>query len=127
MTTLLFIIISAISKAISDKITFHYSKSIFKYFNNQQYFNPKYSWKNKYKNGNPILGERFFLSTTMFVFLTDFWHLIQFFYLTSMFLAIVLYKPIFDSVIIDFIVLRVAFGIVFNLFYNVLLTIKKQI
>ena len=67
------ILISGISKAIMDKISYHYDKSIFKKLG--PFWNPEESWKFKYKNNDPDQGERFLGSTTIFVSLTDAWHL----------------------------------------------------
>jgi hypothetical protein len=67
------IAIAAISKAIQDKIQFHFDRSIFK--NLGVFWNPSESWKRKYKNNDPIQGPAFLGSTTIFVSLTDAWHL----------------------------------------------------
>jgi hypothetical protein len=77
------IFISSIARAISNKIQFHYDKSVFR---NKKWFNPLTSWKNKWKlnsAGNPIMNnkgnykERFFGSSTIFVLFTDAWHLFE--------------------------------------------------
>lgn len=73
-----------------DKITHHYSTSIFsdnKY--NQLFWNPIISWKNKWKHGNKEFGEKFWGSSRWFVFLTDAWHLAQFFMITFFSLAVI--------------------------------------
>ena len=67
------IAIAAISKAIQDKIQFHFDRSIFK--NLGTFWNPSESWKRKYKNNDPTQGPAFLGSTTIFVSLTDAWHL----------------------------------------------------
>ena len=46
----LLLIISGVSKAIMDKINFHYSESVFVTLNGL-FWNPVYSWMNKYKEG----------------------------------------------------------------------------
>ena len=73
---LVFIIISTFSKSIMDKLQFHYDKSIFKNFKNQQFWDGRISWKNKWKNGDKEQGEKFPGSSTIFVFSTDAWHLL---------------------------------------------------
>ena len=116
MIILAFIILAAIMKAVMDSLQFHYSASIFRFWN-ADFWNPHYSWKNKYKHGNPKFGEKFFGSTTFFVFLTDGWHLAQFFFLNSMIAAIVTYEPIFN-VWLDFILLGIGFRVVFQIFFK---------
>lgn len=69
----LLIIIAAVSKAIQDKIQFHFDKSIFK--NLGTFWNPIESWKRKYKDNDFTKGPTFWGSTTIFVSLTDAWHL----------------------------------------------------
>lgn len=128
------IIIAAISNSILDSLQFHYSISFFKKLKNQQFFNPELSWKNKWKfdvKGN-IIGEKFFGSSTIFTSLTDAWHLFKLIMLTSLFAAIVLYKPIielngdFAELIINFILLRAIYGIVFELVFSRILVKKKK-
>lgn len=67
------LLISAISKAVQDKLQFHFEKSVFSKLGD--FWNPQTSWKRKYKNGDPKQGELFLGSTTIFVSLTDAWHL----------------------------------------------------
>ena len=67
--------ISALAKAIQDKLQFHFEKSVFMSVKNPQYWNPVISWKNKYKNYDKTRGERFLGSSTIFVSLLDGWHL----------------------------------------------------
>ena len=74
-------------------------------------------WRFKYKNGDPKLGEKFLGSTTVLVSLTDFWHLAQMIFLTSIFAAIIFYKPMINWWA-DFIIMRVAFGLMFELMYG---------
>lgn len=70
--TILFTI-SAIAKAVQDKLQFHFEKSVFKSLGS--FWNPKESWKNKYRNNDPKQREKFLGSTTIFVSFTDAWHL----------------------------------------------------
>ena len=81
--SIVLIIISSITRAISNKIQFHYEKSVFR---NKKWFNPLTSWKNKWKLnsiGNPFINnkgeniERFLGSSTIFVVFTDAWHLFE--------------------------------------------------
>ena len=68
--------ISAVAKAIMDKLSFHYSSSVFpKLTKAENFWNPQFSWRNKYKNGDSKQGEKFLGSSTIFVGLTDAWHL----------------------------------------------------
>ena len=69
----LLIALAGISKAVQDKTSFHFERSIF--FHKSDFWNPEKSWKFKWKNGDPKQGERFPLSTTLLVSLTDAWHL----------------------------------------------------
>lgn len=74
------IIIAGICKAIQDKISFHWHKSVFSKIKNPkviQWFNPETSWKNKYEwfPNNKILT---WLISNPLVMLTDAWHLFGF-------------------------------------------------
>jgi hypothetical protein len=86
-------IMAAISKAIMDKLHFHYNKSIFykghASIDHDFFWNPQISWRNKYKKRNPEKGPRFLFSTTVLVFLTDGWHLFQFFMGTFIVITVV--------------------------------------
>jgi hypothetical protein len=124
MLTLILIILSGLSKAVTDKLQFHYSESIFSRFDNQQWWNPAISWKNKWKNGDSKYGERFFLSSTILVFVTDAWHFFQAIKHVFYFTAIVLYVPIFKFAIIDFVLLYVVHNIVFEFTFSKLLKLN---
>lgn len=74
---IILIIISGISKAIQDKISFHWDKSVFSKIKNPkvvQWFNPETSWKNKYEwfPNNKVLT---WLISNPLVSITDAWHL----------------------------------------------------
>lgn len=69
----LLIFISGLSKAIQDKIQFHFYESKFRKLGN--FWNPEESWKRKYKDNDPKKGEWFLGSSTIFVSFTDAWHL----------------------------------------------------
>lgn len=128
------IIIASIADSVLDSLQFHYSISIFKKFKNQQFFNPELSWKNKWKldeKGN-IIGEKFLGSSTIFTSLTDAWHFFKFIMLTSLFATIVLYKPIielngdFVELVVNFILLRAIYGVVFEFVFSRILVKKKK-
>ena len=74
ITAYLLLAIAGVSKAVMDKITFHYYGSVFKMLN-EYFWNPIYSWMNKYKFGSEDFRPRFFGSTTFLVWATDAWHL----------------------------------------------------
>ena len=114
------ILVSAVGKSVMDKLQFHYSKSIFSKFKNQQFWNPEISWKNKWKNGNKLQGESFFLSSTLFVFTTDAWHLFQNIFLNSLFLGLffITFKEISWLKALLFLLSRVIFGLTFTYVYT---------
>ena len=121
--------IAGASKAIMDKLQFHYHKCIFKFDPvkyNQKLWDPTISWENKYKEGS-MTEPKFLGSTTFFVFLTDAWHFFQMIMLLSLFIGISLtafYSGSFIYMIIKVIVLRSFFGLSFSIFFNKILNIK---
>ena len=124
------IIISGISKAVMDKIQFHYHKSIFKDVlkYNQQFWNPLLSWQNKYKE-NSMVEPKFKGSTTFFVFVTDAWHLSQTVLLSSLFIGIALTAYNSETpleLIGKIIILRCFFGAAFELFFRKILAAKES-
>ena len=72
----IFLIAAACCNATMDKLWYHYDKSIFANWENQQWTDPRISWKNKWAKGYEDNGEkeRFPGSSTIFVFMTDLWH-----------------------------------------------------
>lgn len=116
MISFTLILIAAICKAVSDTLADHYGHSIFR----GSWWDKSTSWRNKWKNGDPANGEAFPGSSTVLVFTTDAWHLFNMVQYTAFFLAVVLYQPVF-SWWVDFLIGRVAFGLVFELFYKWLL------
>ncbi len=76
---LLLVFIAGMSKGVSDTLQFHYPKSVFATFANQeQYWNPAISWKNKYKDYDKgDTREAFIFSRSLLVWYTDAWHLAQ--------------------------------------------------
>lgn len=118
---LLFIVMSAISESIMDKIQFHFDKSIFnsdKY--NKLFWNPLESWKNKWNED--MTKPKFFLSTTLFVFLTDAWHFFKFVKNTSIFIGLPLIVMGQFNIIISVIIARIVYGLVFTLFFDKVLS-----
>lgn len=111
---IILLLIAAVAKAIMDALQFN------SLLNRSPYWNPTVSWRNKYKfyTGNAATSEpAFFGSTTFFVFLTDGWHLMQFIFLNSLFALMILHKQRF-GLIIDFIAMRVIFGVIFEITYR---------
>lgn len=120
------VMISAIAKAGMDKINFHFYESIFSKFSHR-FWNSEYSWQNKWRDGNPDLGEDYPFSSTLFVFLTDGWHLLQFIFLNSFFVAlflIALHDFSYREAIVQLILLRALFGLVFELHFKYIFAIK---
>lgn len=56
VTISILLLISALAKSVMDKISFHFSTSVFKNVKNPQYWNPAISWKNKYNNLDSTQG-----------------------------------------------------------------------
>ena len=128
MISLILMALSGACKSISDTCLFHYDTSIFK---GKLFFNSNESWKMKYKNGDKAQGDRFFLSSTVLVGFTDSFHL---FGMINSFLicaAIVLYIPITGikikvlSVLVDFVIIKIAHQSVFHAFYTWIFVRKK--
>lgn len=74
------VFIAGIAKAIQDKTSFHWEKSIFSRIKNKklkQWFNPSLSWKNKHEwfPNNKILT---WIISNPLVMITDAWHLFGF-------------------------------------------------
>lgn len=102
------------TKAIQDKLQFHFDNSIFSKLGN--FWNPQQSWKNKWKNGNKEEGEKFFLSSTLLVSLTDAWHLFGLIRNFSIFLALgILINPLY---ILYYILFFTLFHILFTYAFN---------
>lgn len=124
--------IAGLSKAISDKLVHHYTKSIFTRFN-PNFWNPSISHNNKYKGGLKENGEKFFLSTTALVMFTDAWHLFNFVGNSCLIFSTVLalksgflYYCSWYYVVIYFVVFKSVFTGSFNLFYSKVFIIKKK-
>lgn len=121
--------IAGMSKAIMDKLQFHYHKCLFKFDPvryNQNFWDPTLSWSNKYKEGS-MTEPKFFGSTSYFVFLTDAWHLFQMLMLICLFIGIAVtsfYSGSFIFMMVKVIILRLFFGLSFTLFFNRFLSMK---
>lgn len=102
MYSLIFIIISAISKAISDTLSHHYKNSIF------------------YKKGDfwDINKQGKFLRFTKYPF--DGWHIFNSIMIISFITGFVFYEQTFNPVLEIFIG-GIVFNLTFNLFYNKIL------
>lgn len=77
MTGIIFIIIGIFSafigKAVADKVTWHWNKSIFRKFSRTGFFGPpQFTSERKYESESRI---KRFLMSTIFVAFTDIWHL----------------------------------------------------
>ncbi len=126
MLSILFFILAGASNAIMDKISFHWDRSIFKGTKFEQWANPKISYKNKWKNkSNSLDGERFPGSSTIFVWTTDLWHFAQSFMITFFVLGVLSYDGIVNigdlyilNLIIDYVILKMAFSISFEIFWS---------
>lgn len=122
--------IAGISKAVMDKVQFHYHKCIFKLDPvkyNQKFWDPTLSWENKYKEGS-MTEPKFLGSTTYFVFMTDAWHLFQMIMLTCLFVGIAItafYGGSLIYMVIKVAILRAFFGLTFTLFFNKFLNVKS--
>ena len=131
MISLILMALAGVCKAVMDTLQFHFDKSIFQGGKTTFFFDPRFSWLNKYKNTDPNQGEKFFGSTTIFVAFTDAWHL---FGMINSFLicaAIVLYSPITPikikalSILVDFLIIKIAHQSVFHAFYTWIFRAKK--
>lgn len=128
MISLILICFLGISKAVIDTCLFHYENSVFK---GKLFFNSDESWKFKYRNNDPKQGDKFFLSSTVFVGFTDSFHLFGMINHILICAAIVLYSPITPikikvlSILVDFVILKVAHQTCFHIFYTWVFSRKK--
>lgn len=135
MISAVLIFIAAIANSVGDKIQFHWGTSIFAGRGWDSWANPQVSWRRKWKwsNGKPdlMLGEAFPGSSTVFVSFTDLWHLSKSIQLTSIFLACVLWVPIVNcqnqilEIGINFVIVRIIYGVTFEIFYSRVLGSRK--
>ena len=130
MLSVLFLVLAGMCNAVMDKIVFHWDDSVFKGSKLDWWANPEVSYKNKWKNNsNSSGGEKFPGSSTVFVWVTDLWHFSQSFMISFFVLAALFYADgiinYFDNnwfnIFIDFIILKSAFSLTFELFWSVIL------
>jgi hypothetical protein len=130
MLSVLFLALAGMCNAVMDKIVFHWDDSVFKGSKLDWWANPEVSYKNKWKNNsNSSGGEKFPGSSTVFVWVTDLWHFAQSFMISFFVLAALFYGDgiinYFDNnwfnIFIDFIILKSAFSLTFELFWSVIL------
>ena len=123
--SLIFIMLAAICNAIMDKITYHWYSSVFCSNVDITWWNPEISWLNKHVNKNPNMPIKKICWGLFDVPCTDAWHTFK----SSMVVLIVLAIVTFDCTIVrfwyEYIIMIIAFGLMwnltFNLFYNKLL------
>ena len=135
MISAILVILAAIANSISDKIQFHWGSSIFAGRGWDAWANPQISWRRKWKWANQkldtMIGEAFPGSSTIFVSFTDLWHFTKSIQLTSIFLACVLWSPIISlqswllETAVNFAILRVIYGVTFEIFYSKVLRSKE--
>ena len=106
-------VLSGISKAIMDKLAFHFERSVFS--NTTSWWNPKKSWENKYtwSKGKKFL--QWILSNPL-VFITDAWHFFQAVFsvsIVSCFFVAGMFLPWWTSI-----VLYVSNRIIFHIFFT---------
>ena len=130
MLSVLFLVLAGMCNAVMDKIVFHWDDSVFKGSKLDWWANPEVSYKNKWRNNsNSSGGEKFPGSSTVFVWVTDLWHFAQSFMISFFVLAALFYGDgiinYFDNnwfnIFIDFIILKSAFSLTFELFWSVIL------
>ena len=130
MLSVLFLVLAGMCNAVMDKIVFHWDDSVFKGSKLDWWANPEVSYRNKWKNNsNSSGGEKFPGSSTVFVWVTDLWHFAQSFMISFFVLAALFYGDgiinYFDNnwfnIFIDFIILKSAFSLTFELFWSVIL------
>lgn len=122
MLSVIFILICGAACSIMDTLAHHFSKSVFSKLRNT-YWDASISWQNKYIDLDKSKGIRkFFNFIPIPVFLTDGWHLFKSILILSAFLAAYFYEPITNIFLLDLIILRTEFGIVFTILYKYALT-----
>lgn len=132
---IILIVSASVADAIMDTIQFRLSSSRLP---QNRWWNPQFSWYMKWKMTNegciipntkrpwyylglykPTFVEKFMWSSTILVFTTDAWHMGKSLKLNAIFLAITL---ALDLVVIEsilaFIVLRVVYGLIFELLFS---------
>ena len=106
--------ISAASKAVMDKLQFHFAQSWFAGAKKQQWWNPKLSHRNKYTwSNNKFIA---WSLQTWLVSITDAWHLFGFFRDFSLFSAVAVASGNYW-----FLLLYPVYRLNFHLFFHYLL------
>lgn len=117
--TILFIALAGICNAVMDTLAHHFYTSIFNDLKfNPQFWNPLISWENKYSKWLPVA-------------FTDAWHLFKSGMLTFLSIAITINFTLALThsgwdLFINFIIIRIVFGLMFDLFYDILLLKSKK-
>lgn len=102
-------VLSGVSKAVMDKVNFHFKQSIFNSPRfKEQFWNHEISHSNKWKNGDKRQGERFWKSSTWFVMFTDAWHLFQFFTRTFLVFGVCLVLTSTIYILNDFLAILIS-------------------
>jgi len=114
MVSIILLFVAGFCNGLMDRLQFHYP---YNWNLNEQFWNPHYSWVNKYNNQMVGDGRRKWWILNIPVMFTDGWHLIKAIMLLCIGFGVVLYTPMFN-IIIDFLIIRTAFGIGFNTIYR---------
>jgi hypothetical protein len=111
--------LSGISKAVQDKISYHWDKSIFQGLK-ASWWNPEKSWENKWKwfPNSKILT---YLISNQFVAITDAWHFFGLIRNISLFAAGVVLPLEWYSLLF-----YLVFATVFHFFFTYFFSIKKK-
>lgn len=117
------LIISGITMAIQWTLQFHFDSITFIKLDPNKW-NPAITCNNKWKNGDKKQGEKFLGSSTIFAWTTDPFHLFQAITLECIFLAFSFKSEITQHFYYDFIILRCAIGIPFQICYTLFQTKK---
>jgi len=127
VVSIILLVLSSLSKSLMDVLSFRFQRLRIKL--PSQYWDPIISSNNK--NTFQIKAPTFFpnvlktlwyksvrwLFRNTLVFITDGWHLSQFIFLNTLFFSLVTYQPIVN-LLVDFLIYRGIFGIIFFLTYN---------
>lgn len=120
-------ICAGISRAVSNKMLFHYRNSIFKL---NDWYNPEKSWRNKWKlNHDRTLMtdaygkyiERFKFSSTLLVMFTDAWHLFEFIFricFATSFICIALLTNYSKWFNFGYVIVYLIFTFTFHIFFT---------
>ncbi len=122
--TLLLFYFAGLSKAISNTVSDHYSKSKFSSLN-PFWWDKSISWQNKYSDLNKLSRKKFLWVIPVPVLFTDAWHLFQSLMITFAVLGAIFYSPFnfnfnpsWLNYIANFILVRTMFGLGFYGAYN---------